>query len=66
MWMFYEKFDYEGNNQVDNPNIYNVEGDNRLYLDLQQVIAAVYKPRQTEVCRTSGFFLSVWFCSCIF
>jgi hypothetical protein len=46
----------EGNNPVDNPNIYNVEGDNRLYLDLQQVVAAVFKPRQTEVCRTSGFF----------
>ena len=35
MWMFYEKFDDEGNNQVDNPNIYNVEGDNRLSPSLQ-------------------------------
>ena len=30
MWIFYEKFDDEGNNAVDSPNIYNVEGDNRL------------------------------------
>jgi hypothetical protein len=30
MWMFYGEYADEGNNPVDNPNIYNVEGDNRL------------------------------------
>ena len=28
--MFNRKFDDEGDNSVDNPNIYNVEGDNKL------------------------------------
>ena len=28
--MFYEKFAVEGNKLLDNPNIYNVEGDNKL------------------------------------
>ena len=27
--MFYEKFADEGNNPMENPNIYNVEGDTR-------------------------------------
>ena len=33
--MFYEKFADKGDNQVNNPNIYNVEGDNRLSPGLQ-------------------------------
>ena len=28
--MFYRKIDDEGNKRVDNPNIYNAQGDNRL------------------------------------
>ena len=28
--MFHGKFDDEGNNPMDNTNIYNIEGDNRL------------------------------------
>ena len=36
--MFYGKFDNEGNNAVDNPNIYNVEEDNKLSPGLQPLI----------------------------
>ena len=32
--MFYVKFADEGNNLVNNPSIYNVEGNNRLFYDL--------------------------------
>jgi hypothetical protein len=28
--MFYRKFADKGNNQMDNPNIYNVKGDNQV------------------------------------
>ena len=35
IWMFYEKFADEGNNPMENPNIYNVEGDTRLSPGLQ-------------------------------
>ena len=33
--MFYGQFSDEGNNPVDIPDIYNVEGDNRLSTSLQ-------------------------------
>jgi len=33
--MFYRKFADKGDNLVNNPNIYNVEGDNRLSPGLQ-------------------------------
>ena len=29
IWMFCEKFAEEGDNPVNNPNIYNIEGDNK-------------------------------------
>ena len=35
--MFNGKFYDEGNNLVDNPNIYNVERDNRLWPGLQSL-----------------------------
>ena len=31
IWMFYGKFSDEGDNPVNNPNIYNIEGDNRFF-----------------------------------
>ena len=37
IWMFYGKFADEEDNRVNNPSIYNVEGDNRLSPGLQQV-----------------------------
>ena len=33
--MFFEQFPDQGDNPVNNPNIYNVEGDNRLSPGLQ-------------------------------
>ena len=35
IWMFYRKLSDKGNNLVDNPNIYNVEEDNKLSPGLQ-------------------------------
>ena len=35
IWAFYRKFDDERDNPVDNPNMYNIEGDNRLLPGLQ-------------------------------
>ena len=37
--MFHGKFADEGDKPVNNPNIYNVEGDNMLPPDLQQVFS---------------------------
>ena len=39
--MFYGIFDDERNNPVDNPNIYNVEGDNRLLPGLQSLTTGI-------------------------
>ena len=55
--MFYGKFPDEGNNLVDNPNIYNVEGDNKLSPGLQTLTSeSVFKIR----------FFTVQFRYCIF
>jgi hypothetical protein len=35
--MFFVKFADEGDNPVNNPNMYNVEGDDRLSPDLQHL-----------------------------
>ena len=44
--MFYGKFADELNNLVDNPNIYNVEGDNKLSAGLQPLTPeSVFKIR---------------------
>ena len=44
--MFYGKFADEGNNLVDNPNIYNVEGDYKLSPGLQPLTPeSVFKIR---------------------
>ena len=44
--MFYEKFADEGNNLVDNPNIYNVERENKLSAGLQPMTTeSVFKIR---------------------
>ena len=45
----YGKFDDEGNNPVKNPNIYDIEGDNRLSPGLQ--------PMTTVSVLKTGFFL---------
>ena len=37
IWMFYGKFADEGDNPVNNPNIYNVEGDHKLSPSLQHL-----------------------------
>jgi hypothetical protein len=44
--MFYGKFANEGDNRVNNPNIYNVEEDNRLSPGLQSM--------------TTGSVLKIW------
>jgi hypothetical protein len=46
IWMFYGKFANEGDNRVNNPNIYNVEEDNRLSPGLQSM--------------TTGSVLKIW------
>jgi len=57
--MFYRKFADEGDHPVDNPNIYNVEGDNRLSPGLQPL-------KTGSALKISGFlFLLVWFHNCI-
>ena len=37
IWMFYRKFGDEGTNQMDNPNIYYVEGEHRLSPGVQHL-----------------------------
>ena len=55
--MFFVKFADEGDNPVNNPNMYNVEGDDRLSPDLQHLTTgSVLKIR----------VFSVWFHNCIF
>jgi len=50
MWMFYGKFADEGNHLVDNPNIYNVEGDNMLSPGLPPITTeSVFKIVQLPV-----------------
>ena len=39
IWMFHGKFADEGDKPVNNPNIYNIEGDNMLPPDIQQDFA---------------------------
>ena len=57
IWMFYGKFADEEDNRVNNTNIYNVEGNNKLSPDLQSLtFRSVLK---------IGFF-SVRFRNCIF
>jgi hypothetical protein len=46
--MFYEKVHDKGDNLVDNPNIYNVEGDNWLSPGLQ--------PPDNHKCSENPFF----------
>ena len=57
--MFYGKFADKGNNLVDNPNIYNVEGDNKLSPSLQPLTTG-------SVLKICVVFVSVRFRSCIF
>jgi len=38
IWMFYGKFAVEGDNPLNNANIYNVEGDNMLPPGLQPML----------------------------
>ena len=57
IWMFYRKFADEGENPVNNPNIYNVEGDHRLLANLQ--------PYDKRKC-VENLFISVRFCNYIF
>ena len=58
IWMFYGKFIDKGDNSVDNTNIYNVEGDNRLSPSLQ--------PLTSRSIENPWCFFSVRFCNCIF
>jgi hypothetical protein len=39
--MFYGKYPDKGNNPVDNPSIYNFEGDNRLSPSLQPLTTGI-------------------------
>ena len=55
IWMFYEKFDDEG----DNPSIYIAEGDNRLSHGPQPLTTG-------SVLKIPSSFFSVQFHSCIF
>jgi hypothetical protein len=55
--MFYRKFADEGENPVNNPNIYNVEGDHRLLANLQ--------PYDKRKC-VENLFISVRFRNYIF
>ena len=63
IWMFSLKICWWGNNLVDNPNIYNVEGDNKLSPGLQQVVALSTIPDNQKCVENTGFF-SVWLCNC--
>ena len=57
--MFYRKFADKGDNQVNNPNIYNVEGDNRLSPSLQQFITRSTTPYKWKCVENKMFFQSV-------
>ena len=54
--MFYRKFDDEGNNPVDNPNIYNVEGDYRLSPSLQPLTTGSVLKIRFFLIRFRNFF----------
>jgi hypothetical protein len=56
IWMFYRKCDDEGNNPVDNPNIYNVEGDYRLSPSLQPLTTGSVLKIRFFLIRFRNFF----------
>ena len=66
IWMFYGKFVDEEDNRVNNPSIYNVEGDNRLSPGLQQVFPGLTLPPANLKCIESLCFFTVRFHNCIF
>jgi hypothetical protein len=57
--MFYRKYADEGDNPVDNPNIYNVEENNRLSPGLQQVVAQSTTPDNRKYVKILFFLCPV-------
>jgi hypothetical protein len=58
IWMFYGKFADEEDNRVNNPSIYNVDGDNRLSPGLQQVAPGLLPPVNLKCIESLCFFQS--------
>lgn len=58
MWIVYWKFADEGDNPVEIPCIYNVDGDNRFSLDRQALTTgSVLKFRSKQSGFVMGFFI---------
>jgi hypothetical protein len=63
--MFYGKFADEGDNLVNNPNIYNVEGDSRLPHGLRQDVLKIFFQSGSVIVTTTHMKATVHLIHCI-